>query len=512
MMWTITPTQRPWYYALKGPYSDAVRAEMKLSPGCQWSPLDRAWLVPFDLVGDVSNWLRTLGMEHSVSERLTPPIAGLESLPFELHPFQQEGLERFHLRGGAVLSYEMGLGKTPTALAIGHTVPGTKLVVCPPGVLSTWKEQLTRFDIPAEVIETGKVPASPRADGWLICTSACLDKLPGNLNPKLVVLDEAHNIKSSKTELARFMRTLRKSKPTIPFLAMTGTLAADTLIDVYNPIDLVFPGALGNWKAWRSHYFWLEHRSGGGREWDEVMGLHPINGPMLRRRLKALVCQASEAEQAHLLPPKSVEKVWVDLPKIESLVDDVGSPDFHAKFLQKHGLRKAAAVAKLAVDEGAVTDSPIACLFVHRSSAAKAQEFLGPDWVLITGAMSPAKREKAIAEARLEGKGIVATMAAIKEGIDLTAWPTVIVGEFPYYPAMLLQVLKRFHRLNSPGPVKYLMVVGRGTVDETISAVVEDKINNSRGAIDVGGMGDSISGVAGVSDLAAIFGGDDDDS
>lgn len=512
MMWTITPTQRPWYYALKGPYSDAVRAEMKLSPGCQWSPLDRAWLVPFDLVGDVSNWLRTLGMEHSVSERLTPPIAGLESLPFELHPFQQEGLERFHLRGGAVLSYEMGLGKTPTALAIGHTVPGTKLVVCPPGVLSTWKEQLTRFDIPAEVIETGKVPASPRADGWLICTSACLDKLPGNLNPKLVVLDEAHNIKSSKTELARFMRTLRKSKPTIPFLAMTGTLAADTLIDVYNPIDLVFPGVLGNWKAWRSHYFWLEHRSGGGREWDEVMGLHPINGPMLQRRLKALVCQASEAEQAHLLPPKSVEKVWVDLPKIESLVDDVGSPDFHAKFLQKHGLRKAAAVAKLAEDEGAQTDNPIACLFVHRSSAAKAQEFLGPDWVLITGAMSPAKREKAIAEARLEGKGIVATMAAIKEGIDLTAWPTVIVGEFPYYPAMLLQVLKRFHRLNSPGPVKYLMVVGRGTVDETISAVVEDKINNSRGAIDVGGMGDSISGVAGVSDLAAIFGGDDDDS
>lgn len=512
MMWTITPTQRPWYYALKGPYSDAVRAEMKLSPGCQWSPVDRAWLVPFDLVGDVSGWLRKLGMEHSVSERLMPTIAGLESLPFKLHPFQQEGLERFHLRGGAVLSYEMGLGKTPTALAIGHTVPGTKLVVCPPGVLPAWKEQLTRFDIPAEVIETGKVPASPRADGWLICTSTCLDKLPGNLNPKLVVLDEAHNIKSSKTELARFMRSLRKSKPTIPFLAMTGTLAADTLIDVYNPVDLVFPGALGNWKAWRSHYFWLEHRSGGGREWDEVMGLHPINGPMLQRRLKALVCQASEAEQAHLLPPKSVEKVWVDLPKIESLVDDVGSPDFHAKFLQKHGLRKAAAVAKLAVDEGAVTDSPIACLFVHRSSAAKAQEFLGPDWVLITGAMSPAKREKAIAEARLEGKGIVATMAAIKEGIDLTAWPTVIVGEFPYYPAMLLQVLKRFHRLNSPGPVKYLMVVGRGTVDETISAVVEDKINNSRGAIDVGGMGDSISGVAGASDLAAVFGGDDDDS
>lgn len=511
-MWTITPTQRPWYYALKGPYSDAVRAEMKLSPGCQWSPLDRAWLVPFDLVGDVSSWLRKLGMEHSVSERLTPPIAGLESLPFKLHPFQQEGLERFHTRGGAVLSYEMGLGKTPTALAIGHTVPGTKLVVCPPGVLPAWKEQLSRFDIPAEVIETGKVPASPRADGWLVCTSTCLDKLPGNLNPRLVVLDEAHNIKSSKTELARFMRTLRKSKPTIPFLAMTGTLAADTLIDVYNPVDLVFPGALGNWKAWRSHYFWLEHRSGGGREWDEVMGLHPINGPMLQRRLKALVCQASEAEQAHLLPPKSVEKVWVDLPKIESLVDDIGSPDFHAKFLQKHGLRKAAAVAKLAVDEGAVTDSPIACLFVHRSSAAKAQEFLGPDWVLITGAMSPAKREKAIAEARSEGKGIVATMAAIKEGIDLTAWPTVIVGEFPYYPAMLLQVLKRFHRLNSPGPVKYLMVVGRGTVDETISAVVEDKINNSRGAIDVGGMGDSISGVAGVSDLAAIFGGDDDDS
>lgn len=505
-MWSITPTARPWYYALKGPYEDTLRTEMKATPGCQWSPSERAWLVPFDLVEQVSGWLRRFGLEHSISQRLQPEPAGLDTLPFKLHPFQREGLDRFHLLGGGILSYEMGLGKTPTALAIGHTVPGCKLVACPPAVMPAWKDQLSRFGIEAELVETGKIPIV-KGDGWVVCTYTCLDKLPGNLDPRLVVLDEAHNIKTNKTQLAKWARTLRRSKPTTPFLAMTGTLAADTLIDIYNPVDLVFPGILGNWKAWRSHYFWLEHRSGGGREWDEVMGLHPTHGPALQERLAAIVCQASEAEQAHLLPPKSVEKVWIDLPRVEALVDDIGSPDFHAKFLQKHGVRKAAAAAKLAEEEGTNSDHPVAMLFVHRAAAAKAHELLGGrGGILITGAMTPARREKAIAEARADGLGFVATMAAIKEGIDLTAWPTVVVAEFPYYPAMLLQVLKRFHRLNSPGPVKYLMLTGRGTVDETIFAVVEEKINGSRGAIDVGGMGDSIVGGGGdESDLANIF-------
>lgn len=492
------PTRLPGFYALEGPFSDLLINELKSFPGPRWDPKRRAWLIPFDLVDTVATWMTRFRLEVTVGDRDLADVTP----PFELHPFQREAFDRFFRHNGGILAFEMGLGKTPTGIAIGERVAGTKVVVCPPGIVEVWESQLLKFGLAASVCSTSSAPVDPHAQ-WVVVASSMTHKMPA-VSPAMVIVDEAHNIKNASTAVAKYVRGLRKASPEIPFLAMTGTLAADTLIDVFNPVDLVFPGILGHFLKFRRHYFWLEHKVVGDKEWDEIKGLHPIYGADLKKRLAAIVCQATEAEQAHLLPPKSVERIWVDLPRSESILDRIESPEFHARFLRQHSVRKAEVGAKVAAEESA--GAPTALLMYHRDGAEKAKWLLGDGWVLLTGAMSPSQREKAIKKAATGGLSIVATMAAIKEGIDLTPWSRVVVAEFPYYPAMLLQVLKRFHRLNSPGPVKYLMIVGRGSVDETIYAVVEAKLTDAKACLDVGGMADGVLGVAGATGgLASLF-------
>lgn len=506
----MQPSQEPGFHILRGPYNDIVRRELTALPGPKWDPKRSAWLVPSDLADEVSSWLPKFKLGVAISDRAIPELREIDGL--QLHPFQLDARRRFFENLGGVLSFEMGLGKTPTAISIGHNCTGTKLVICPPAVLPAWKAQLDKFGQRYGLFSSDE-DRPFELGGWVVVTTTNVDRIdPSSWGVGFVAIDEAHNIKNYKAGIAQWCKQLRRQLRGVPFLTMTGTLAADTILDGYIPIDIAFPNVFGFFKKFRARYFWLEYVNIGEREIVKVKGLHPLFGDELRRRLSRLVCQATESEQEHLLPPKQVDRVWVDLEKLPEegdLYANIDSIDFHSRFLKAHARRKAEIGARLAAEDAAL--GPTALLMYHRVGAEEAfkrlEKTLGPPgrWVLITGAKSPSVRERKLREAATTGANLVVTMAAIKEGIDLTPWSRVVVAEFPYYPAVLLQVLKRFHRLNSPGPVRYTLLVGRGSVDETIYAVVEAKLTHSRSVLQVGGMADSMTKAAAVSSLADIF-------
>lgn len=134
-----------------------------------------------------------------------------------LHPYQKEAVEFILSRGGrGLLGHEMGLGKTPMALAIvAHFMAEAPvLVVAPPVLLEQWASEImtwlpdtTREEI--QIIKNGKELPKPEARFVLVSYSILSGQRKGGLQSneqlrltaastpyRVIVCDECHALKS----------------------------------------------------------------------------------------------------------------------------------------------------------------------------------------------------------------------------------------------------------------------------------------------------------------------------
>jgi len=131
---------------------------------------------------------------------------------------------------------------------------------------------------------------------------------------------------------------------------------------------------------------------------------------------------------------------------------------------------------KLEVVQALVEDSPgssvVFCWF--RETAQQLATLLQAP--LITGALKPDERRKMALE---QHKVIVATIAALSEGVDLSFAKTVIFAEQDYTPGRMHQAISRVHRWTTDmAPVRVFYVLMKQTVDEVIHRCVDRRISS----------------------------------
>ncbi|MDR1685660.1 MAG: DEAD/DEAH box helicase [Desulfovibrio sp.] len=221
-----------------------------------------------------------------------------------LRPYQQVGLSWLSLLSGlglgACLADDMGLGKTLQVLALlllhkeragRGSLPS--LLVVPASLLGNWRAEAERF-APSLVLhfyhpaESGKEriarwdrrPEELRAAD-LVVTSYTM--LAGNselfsAGPwRLVIVDEAQNIKNPGTRQARELKKIKADAR----IALTGTPIENRLADLWALFDFINPGLLGSAKTFRSVVSNLEKRLE-----DRYAPLRRLVAPYILRRLK----------------------------------------------------------------------------------------------------------------------------------------------------------------------------------------------------------------------------------
>ncbi len=100
------------------------------------------------------NSLPIVDNEYQILNRLDA-----EGNPYKVYPHQKEGADFLLSRKRALLDYEVGLGKSITALlACNYAVkPGKKaLIICEKKLISYWKEEARLQEVPADVINYEK--------------------------------------------------------------------------------------------------------------------------------------------------------------------------------------------------------------------------------------------------------------------------------------------------------------------------------------------------------------------
>ncbi|KAJ7611167.1 P-loop containing nucleoside triphosphate hydrolase protein [Roridomyces roridus] len=169
-----------------------------------------------------------------------------------LHPYQATDVERLLDREAKglspILGYTMGLGKTPTAIALICSNPAktgsgtfrTTIVIVPNvGTMAHWVTQVKIFAPNLSVVQYH----GPRKRQMDPCTAdityaAYTSKVNGDAQQfslflgtfHRVVLDEAHNIRNPDSAVAKASWALKKTHA----LCLTGTVAQNTIKDLFS--------------------------------------------------------------------------------------------------------------------------------------------------------------------------------------------------------------------------------------------------------------------------------------
>jgi SNF2 family DNA or RNA helicase len=210
---------------------------------------------------------------------------------------------------GCILGDEMGLGKTLQVITIFLDLLKNKevpiLVVAPVSLLENWKRECEKFAPSIRTYihhgsnRTGRYLELLKHDVVIVSYNTSVSDLSmlKMIDWKLVVLDEAQNIKNPYSERAKSIKKLPRNRS----IAVTGTPFENHVTDIWSLVDFAVPGLLGTLGSFKNNIS------------DDLLGaekIEPILSPVMIRRL--VIDVATD------LPEKIVIPQPIDMSESES--------------------------------------------------------------------------------------------------------------------------------------------------------------------------------------------------
>ncbi len=453
---------------------------------------------------------------------LTPrgPMPEIEGLTSSLRGYQTRGVAwcwfLYTSRFGGLLCDDMGLGKTHQAMALMLAVSVAKapetpfLIVCPTTVLSHWERKIEAH---APGLTTtlyhgnGRDLDSALKESRVILTSygvlrKDIDKLAPLPFP-LVIFDEIQHIKNPSTQAYQAAAILQAETK----LGLTGTPIENSLSDLKALMDLTVPGYLGPDAFFRERYIIKHHQTPSNSRQTE---LRRLISPFTLRRLKETVlpelpekiedvrfCRLSSeqvklyqdavrAQGEGLLETLKTEQSKVPYIHVFALLGLLKQICDHPVLLNKNvenykshasgkwELFKELLAESLDSGQKVVVYSQFLGMIRIISAHLKA---CGVGHVTLTGATRNRGRVIDKFNTKPDCRVYVGSLKAGGTGVDLVAGSVVIHYDRWWNAAREDQATDRVHRIGQQRGVQVFKLVTQGTLEEKISALIDEKRN-----------------------------------
>ena len=449
-----------------------------------------------------------------------------EGLNANLRPYQLEGLSWMQslrqLEVGGVLADDMGLGKTLQTLAHilceknAGRLDRPAMIVMPTSLIPNWLDEAAHFTPQLKVLAlygaTRKKYFAHLNDYDVILTTYAL--LPKDIEHlaklplHLLVLDEAQYIKNpgSKATQAACELVARQR------LCLSGTPLENHLGELWSLFHFLLPGWLGDVKTFNRDYRVPIERQGSN---ERLQHLNARIKPFLLRRTKEQV--ATE------LPPKTEIIHWVDLNEAQRDVyetmrlamDKKVRDEITRKGVGRSQIIILEALLKLrqvCCDLRLVSDTPpkkgstsgkldSLMLMLEELFAEDRRILLFSQFTSMLGLIEAELKKRKVPYAILTGQTrdrrtpvkdfqsgklqiFLISLKAGGVGLNLTEADTVIHYDPWWNPAAENQATDRAYRIGQEKPVFVYKMIARGTVEEKIQHLQQEKSDLAAGVLD----------------------------
>ncbi|EJN19444.1 DNA/RNA helicase, superfamily II, SNF2 family [Pseudomonas sp. GM78] len=462
---------------------------------------------------------RLRGFARRLRESTHQNVAAPRGLNATLRPYQLEGLNWMQtlreLEVGGILGDDMGLGKTLQTLA--HLLLEKQagrldlpaLAVMPTSLIPNWLDEAARFTPQLKVLAlhgaTRHKDFVSLVEYDLVLTTYAL--LPRDLEVlqlqvwSVLILDEAQNIKNPVSKAAQAARDLQARQR----LCLSGTPLENHLGELWSLFHFLLPGWLGDSKTFNRDYRTPIEKHGDSQRMQH-----------LTARIKPFLLRRKKEQVATELPPKSEIVHWVELSDGQRDVYETVRVAMNKK-VRDEIARSGVARSQIIILDALLKLRQVCCdlRLIKMPLTAKAlragsgklislmemlEELLSEGRKILM--FSQFTSMLALIEEELQQRGIGYSLLTgettdrrtpVKEfqdgkvplflislkaggtGLNLTAADTVIHFDPWWNPAVENQATDRAYRIGQDKPVFVYKLIARGTVEEKIQALQQEK-------------------------------------
>ncbi|HET6312345.1 MAG TPA: DEAD/DEAH box helicase [Chloroflexia bacterium] len=462
----------------------------------------------YDYAGQVKTRNARDARRRELMDRVEAGEARLDLLKLPLYPYQAVGTLFLAFTEKALLADDLGLGKTPQAIAATKLLKewhGIKkvLVITPASVKYQWGREIERFSDESYTVVTGskqKREQQYAADVTFTIINyelvlRDLDHITA-LNADLVILDEAQRIKNWRAKTSQAIKELPH-----PFaFVLTGTPLENKLEELYSIVEFLDEKLLGPpWQFMAQHV--VKDEWGGIIGYKDLAGVRRTIAPILLRRRKADVLQdlpqridndfwlELEPEQERLYRP--LEKQLAALLRLPEW--DAGTSAMALRLITL--LREAATAAQLvnpevhssrklkelpALVEEIALEGHKMLIFTQweRMTRLAEQALAGLDvkTVRLYGGLGIRARQRIIEQFMTDPQtAVFISTDAGGLGLNLQAASFVINLDLPWNPARVEQRIGRAHRIGQTQPVNVINMIAQNTIEQRVLDVLYRK-------------------------------------
>ncbi|MFT5505755.1 MAG: superfamily II DNA or RNA helicase [Gammaproteobacteria bacterium] len=471
---------------------------------------------------DTAQWQGELSyLERASNLHQTPAMLSqiFDGVEAELRPYQWLGvcwlqhLRKHQING--LLADDMGLGKTLQTLAhLGleqqrGALSSPALIVVPTSLLHNWAAELRQF---TPQLKFKIVHGSGRQKTWgelqnydvLISSyQLMVNDLERWQNQKLswIILDEAHLIKNSRTQISRALRQLQSDFR----LCLSGTPVQNHLAELWSLLDFLNPGCLDSYADFRRYYQKPIEQDG---DQERMSQLQKRIAPFLLRRTKDQVAQdlpaKTEIDQHIILNEdqrrfyeKQVNTGRSELQYQLSNTEHSGQKQIllltmllklrqsccDPELLGVTGISSAKREHCIDMIEELVEEKRAILVFSQFTSMldllAQSLDKLDIKYLMLTG-KSRNRQQLVDAFQRGEAAVFLISLKAGGVGLNLTAADTVIHFDPWWNIAAQQQATDRAHRIGQDRPVFVYKLIAKDTIEEKIALMQQHKAQISQ--------------------------------
>ncbi|MAG24482.1 hypothetical protein CMI47_02785 [Candidatus Pacearchaeota archaeon] len=528
---------------LRSPFNQEALTTIRQVPGLRWSGTHRVWHGPVTCLEELitaagQHW--PLHLDNTVHQERARIVRARKSarsavcdeslsLPGgQLYPYQAAGVRFLRDRHGVgLIADEMGLGKTVQALALAHSIDGPVLVICPASLRLNWAAEIEKWlHTPPRDIVIGGIKQKKRNPLPWTCVSQP-DTLPAGapfyvVNYDilsrwknrlrlaapwgLVVFDESHFLKNSRSQRSRAAQEIRDCSRRVVLLS--GTPAANGIQDLWHQLHLLDPQL---WSGKERGYKGFTAKYAGGFEGKWGWQLRPdrakagdledlgenIVGTFIARRTKTQVLPdlpkktrctvqldtASMTTTNYMAQVSALEALREQLKgaagndeRIQTIQGEILGG--MATLRQRLGVMKVEAAVHWCNET--LETKPFVIFAWHREVQTELYERLQREDDRKVGAIfgSHSAQERAATVAAFQAGELdvlVCSILAAGVGLTLTRASHVVFLERSYRPADLDQAEDRIHRIGQEQPCWAWYLDAPSTFDATLAKAVDAK-------------------------------------